>query len=68
MREIVLADLEKNPTKIVNHVMTAFTHLLLTLSTVRCDHLWANFDPQVQSDDICLRDLVLIAISTRRLI
>ena len=44
-KEIMLVDVEKDPVKIVNHVMTAFTHLLLTLSSVRCDHLWANFNP-----------------------
>lgn len=31
-KEIMLVDVEKDPIKYVNHVMTVFTHLLLTLS------------------------------------
>ena len=48
--------------------MNIVTHLLLTLSSVRSNLLWSQYDPQVQSDDVCLRDLLVIIFSIRRLV
>ena len=48
--------------------MNIVTHLLLTLSSVRSNLLWSQYDPQVQSDDVCLRDLLVIIVSIRRLV
>lgn len=67
-KEIMLVDFENEPVKYVNHIMNATTHLMLSLSAVRSNLLFNVYDPSVQADDICLRDLLLIIISTRRLV
>jgi len=41
----MLVDFEKDPVKFVSHLMTAVTHLMLTLSSVRSNFLWASYDP-----------------------
>jgi len=48
--------------------MSIVTHLLLTLSSVRSNCLWTSYNPSVQADDVCLRDLLVIILSVRRLV
>lgn len=63
-----MVDIEAEPVKFVKKMMEVVIHLLLSLSSIRSHVLWETYNPQVQSDDICLRDIVLIVISIRQLL
>jgi len=62
-KEIMVCDIVQHPIKFVRQTMDYVSHLLLQLCTIRSCSLWTNYDPQIQSDDICLRDIVYIIVS-----